>query len=148
MLTRVGDVLRREVGPREFWRQFGTLVLRARRAGRGYLLWEEWTRVVELADEHGLFAYFQGGREKTPRHESTIEADAFLHGVGAPAVFFMLRRVRDARARGLSPWQFHLEEERRIDAERARGAAIVNAESARRASTIAAAARTAAPRRR
>lgn len=134
-LKPLKDVMRAEFGPRKFWRKLGGLWYRARSAGRPYLSWEEWERVRELAEQYGLFAYYKGGRDDVGRAGEEIHPNDFVYAAGGLMVFLAVRRARSAKARGLSPWQFALEEDRRIDGIRAAALAVHETEIARAQAT-------------
>lgn len=112
-LTPLREVIRREFGAREFWKQYGAMWYRARKAGRAYLTWEEWDHALKLAERFEMFAYYQGGRDG--RKDEDIRSSDFVHVAGSTILFLAFRRMKRARAAGISPWQFALEEDRRVD---------------------------------
>lgn len=123
-MNQLRDVVRAEFGPWAFWKAFGRLWVRAKKAGRQYLSWEEWDEALALAEQHGIFSYYKGGRDYNERRGEDIRVDDLVHRTSGPMLISVFRRVKKARAEGLSPWQFQIAEDARIDADRARVASI------------------------
>ncbi len=109
----ISRLVARQMGPRDFWERFCGIWRGAREQGRDYLLWREWAQVVALCDETGIFAYFR--REG----RAEIIGSDFFHSLGATMVMSALQRAKRARKRGLTPRQFHDEEEQRLADSRA-----------------------------